>query len=236
MTNRGRSAVFCPYMMTWNKWSKWSIVVPPQNPINGLVIDALTISPGFRFRSIGGSIGIISRQSMIPRPDPMLLSLVAGCPPPFDDWSYLTTATLSGITQLHIRKVDDWYNGLCISHDDGFVETLGRWDPSDENAILLVYDTHRDGPLTALTFRYAAEDMYPTRMVDMYQSHIIDIVVGDLPEPRRTYVWRAADGQPCIAWWLTQTRDHITSWNGWRFPLRPAWSTGDAKELYTHAE
>ncbi len=222
MTNRGRSALFCPYFMTWNKASQWSIVAA-RGPITGLIIDALTVD-AFRFQSIGVSINdsAINRRSTMLRHNPMLLSLNAESAMPFDIWSYLTRATLSGVTQLHVRKIGDWCDGLCIYHDNGSVETLGRWDPSDDKVVLHIYDSRRDGPLTALTFRYATEDKY--------QSHIADIVIGDSPGAGQTYVWRAADDQPHIAWWLTKVRDHITPWHDGRFPLRPAWKK-EAKPL-----
>ncbi len=228
MTNRGRSALFCPYIMTWNKFSQWSIVAA-QGPITGLVVDILTVPHSFRFKNIGVSIdsSAVNQQSMILRHDLMLPCLNAGSPSPFDNWSYLTTATLSGITQLHVRKIGDWCNGLCICHDNGSVETLGRWDPSDNKVVLHIYDSHRDGPLTALTFRYATEDIY--------RSHIVDIAVGDPPEAGQTYVWRAANDRPDIAWWLTKIRDHITPWNGRRVPFRPAWKM-EAKALLTQPE
>ncbi len=227
MTNRGRSALFCPYNLTQSIWSQWSIVTT-QGPITGLAVDALTVPPDLRFQSLGANVDapVIDRPAL-PEIDPSLPYL--GNEPPFlhiNGRAYLTTATFSDIKRLRTRKVGDWCSGLCVYHNDGSVEALGRWDPSDDKVILDIYDRRRDGPLTALTFRYATHDMD--------QSRITDIVVGDFPEVNRTYVWREVDDHPHVAWWLTQLCDHVTPWAGQPLPFRPAWKIGGAVTLVTN--
>ncbi len=72
--------------------------------------------------------------------------------------SYLTTGTLSGVKRLQTRKVGVRCTGLCIYHEDGLIEALGQWDPSDGNPISNIYD-HSDGPLVTIGFRYSWDDL-----------------------------------------------------------------------------
>ncbi len=145
-----------------------------------------------------------------------------------DGW-YPTTATLSNVKQLCIRKVGDWCSGLCVRHDDGSVEVLGRWDPSDGNAIVNIYDSSRDGPLTTLHFRYSKDNIYKSQIIDIATG----IATGILPEDEGiVFQWEAFYDQPHIAWFFTETRDnYVTYWDGQRTPFRPRWTTSWTKIL-----
>lgn len=214
--------------MNHDRLASWSVVAAGEGRITGLIVDALTVYRS-RFQSIGASIYTGVDQPIVskPRQAPMI----------FDDvnefcrlhhLSYLTKATISGVKRLRVRKVDNRCTGLCIHHDeDGFVEVLGQWDPSDGNTILDIYDSS-EGPLTALTFRYAEDN-------PLY-SHIADIIVGDRPEANQTFIWRASEDRVCcqehvrnedlltiaqrvISWWFTHIRDHVRPSNGQMVPL-----------------
>ncbi len=185
MTNYGRSALFCPYSISQNHLAAWSVVAAGNKPITGFIVDILSARSTTRLRSIGASISASLGQPKIPILRVMAMETV----PPFsyqNTLSYLTTGTLSSIQRLQTRKVGTRCTGLCVYHDDGFIEALGQWDPSDGNTISDIYD-RSDGPLAALTFCYAGDDPL--------SSCISESLVGERLETNQTFVWRASDDQ-----------------------------------------
>ena len=149
--------------------------------ITGLIFDPLTI-----YRSCLQSIGVSVRPAAgplvgsAPTEKPLVSDertddFISECPS-----TYLTRATLANVAKLQVRKVGRRCDGLCIHHGNGLVEVLGKWDPSDGNAIIDIYE-RSEGPLTTLTFVY-----------DKSEPRIADIVVGNRPEEYHTFAWHAS--------------------------------------------
>ncbi len=181
VTNRNRSALACPYLVSQHRLTTWSVVAASQSPITGLSIDALTPRSS-RIQSIGASLnmGMVTTppsSTILVSPESRFLNRRS--------LSFLTTGTLSGARKLQIRKLGSRCTGLCIYHNDGLVEALGQWNPSEGGFISTIY--HHDYPLVALTFCYATDDPLC--------SHLCDVIVGDRPDINHAFVWRASDQQ-----------------------------------------
>lgn len=68
-----------------------------------------------------------------------------------------STASLTNIHEIRVRKQNGRCLGMHLSYDDSTVETLGQWDPTDRNSIMKIYDA-MDGVLLRLSFHTRLEN------------------------------------------------------------------------------
>lgn len=133
----------------------WSAIVPDGlGLVTGFIIDPLT-AWGVHLKSIGAAIQVYDKPLTVPRP-PLAIVPLDNIPDTLHN-SHLSIAWLTNVRKLQLRKVRGRCTGLCIQHEDGTAESLGRWDPSDTNAIVDIYHSS-DGPLTSLCFYFSGND------------------------------------------------------------------------------
>lgn len=99
--------------------------------------------------------------------------------------AFLSQASLLDVQVLRLQRKGSRCTGLYILHRDDYVETLGQWDPSETDAISLVFEASSGKALEALTF-VLSENPSP------HQRYIEDIYTGQGPDHlslRRTFTW-----------------------------------------------
>lgn len=177
MTNLGRahfvgSYPFYECQLAKSTWVRLSSRRPAR--VHGLVLNIPELIAGTHGAPILG----VSQDTLPPGEEeeikpPLLQASVSGptLPSPYFT-CYLrkrqlrfgfSTASLNNVSTLHVRnrsvpsksqKRRSWCVGMCICHDDSSFEILGRWDPSDKQAISKIYDAS-EGYLKAVSFHMA---------------------------------------------------------------------------------
>lgn len=116
--------------------------------------------------------------------------------------AFLSKATLLNVKKLELQRIGDRCVGLLINRHTGIQETLGQWDPCNEETSLL-YDYHM-GCLTSLTFLYSDPPPKNERRghffdtAEQYEQilqkerYITDILIAPSPPPqwaRPSFTW-----------------------------------------------
>lgn len=70
---------------------------------------------------------------------------------------FRSTAPLSNIRKVQVRRRNGRCLGMYLSYADSTVETLGQWDPTDRDSILKIYGAI-DGVLITLVFHTRLAD------------------------------------------------------------------------------
>lgn len=168
-TSHGRTKHFAPFEDSRQQDAavncRWIRVSSEQvAQIVGIFIDLVKYSRGGSWNIIGFTQNIEQHRndndSAIP-PIPEVYAATALLPKPFraspDESRYiLSTASLNNVSSLRMRRRDGRCIGLFLRYKDSTTETLGQWDPLDQNSISLLYDA-ADGILMRLNFHTARE-------------------------------------------------------------------------------
>jgi len=140
-----------------------------------------------QLQSIGAAIQVYDKPLTVPGSSSAII--------PYDNLplvfhgSCLSAAWLTNVRKLQVRRVRGRCTGLCIHYEDGTLESLGRWDPSDVGAIGDIYHSS-DGPLTSLCFCFSGSD--ETR------RHVVDITTDESQRAGRpAYLCPALDLNVC---------------------------------------
>ncbi|ROV98720.1 hypothetical protein VMCG_06793 [Cytospora schulzeri] len=168
-TSHGRTKQFAPFDDSRQRETavrcRWIQVSSGQmGPIIGIFIDLVKYSRG-DFGNIIGFAQSIEHQrdiddSTIPA-IPEIYAAPAKLPRRFRAFPgspryILSSASLKNVSNLRIRRHDGRCIGLLLRYNDLTAETLGQWDPFDEESITPLYDA-ADGVLMRLNFHVARE-------------------------------------------------------------------------------
>lgn len=171
MTNYNRSCLFGPSIppsfvrdcgFSWTRLNKESSA-----DISGIFYDYISLGHVSAMGPINGIANIGITQDIINPgrsfPDQELPRIpVASRRPEMTEIGtgfYLSIGNLSLIQSLRVRKIGQQFTGLSISHDDGSIDVLGRWDDRKKSAISEIYNSS-NGVLTSIIFRFHRESEY----------------------------------------------------------------------------
>lgn len=84
--------------------------------------------------------------------------------------TFFSSAKLTRVRRLQVRKGGLRCTGLCIQHLDESIEWLGQWDPLDASPITTIYDS-QDGGLESVSFSFSR--------VAKWEDHVVDIRVNE---------------------------------------------------------
>lgn len=160
-TSHGRSHHFAPFIRTTQlvtptsrRWIRLS--GEHAAPIVGIFIDAVVYF-GLRhcgivgFTQDGQHQGVTNSADVSTLPEIYSNALQRGMVPPGVLSSHLTTASLSNISSLRVRRCGAKILGLFIRYSDSSVATLGQWDPLGKGSVSELYKA-ADGFLMRLHF------------------------------------------------------------------------------------
>lgn len=153
-TNRGRTHFFGPHWAQWKRQNvdaEWIFLVEHcEAGLTGLFCDKGTVVGVSRVHGRGEPREAAPKVLMVPRPSPLPRTEHFTMP-----LYCFSSASLRKTSRILSRRLGTRVRGLLVEHH-GSVEVLGAWDPVGAGTICTIYDSSRDGPLTAILV-----DSYP---------------------------------------------------------------------------
>ncbi|KAH8817091.1 hypothetical protein F5884DRAFT_243327 [Xylogone sp. PMI_703] len=216
-TSLNRTCVFGPYLTSViirDCRYSWSCLhMDPRSEITGIFYDALSArSHGLKIiKNIGitenTKAGTIATPLHLPS-IPMLQHMH----PTTGAAGYLSIGNLYLVKRLEARKVGRRFTGMSIHHEDGSIEILGQWDPSQKSLISEIYN-HNHGKLTTLVFRFSGD----TNASYVDAIHVCldtdPFIKPHVGQKLKFFPASRPDHTP-IMWWFTRLYDHIEPWAG----------------------